>query len=457
MQASHSVQPVFTPVFDDDHLVAAGGLPAVMGLADAGGLTQLLHDRLTVASPNAGVKVRALVAGMLAGADDIDGMDILRSGSMRRVVGKVRAPSTLGTFLRGFTHGHVLQLEAVNRTVVENLAQQIPTLVGDDPLVMVDIDDTIRELHGYAKQSVAYGYNKTKGLNAILTTVSSDRCAPVIVGFGLRRGNVKSGEHADWHLSRAFPLVARLRPTAQVMMRADSAFATCTTVHACLDAGAWFSVTVPYWNTVTTAISRIPPKKWTPISYPNAVFEEETGQWISDAEVAETPFTAFVSHPKDQHVDCRLVVRRVKRLNPQAEQGQDPLFETYRYHAFITNSTLDTVQADRRHRAHAVVEQVMAEMKGGPLAHLPSGRFTANQAWLACSVLAFNISRAAAHAAGMTQARMPTIRTRLTMVPARLARRSRRLYLHLPARWPWQAELTRLWDRIEAIGPPVAA
>lgn len=140
MQSSHTHTRRFTPVFDEDHLVSAGGLPAVMGLAERAGFTGLLKARLTVASPNAPVKVRALVSGMLAGADDIDGMDVLRSGGTAKVLGQVRAPSTLGTHLRSFTHGHTLQLGAINRDLQANLAHLVPTLFGSDELVMVDLD-----------------------------------------------------------------------------------------------------------------------------------------------------------------------------------------------------------------------------------------------------------------------------------------------------------------------------
>ena len=154
---------------------------------------------------------------------------------------------------------------------------------------------------------------------------------------------------------------------------------------------------------------------------------------------------------------CRLIVRRVKRLNPKAHAGQGELFDTYRYHPFITNSDLSMLQADERHRGHALIEQVMAELKGNALAHLPSGRFTANSAWLQLAILAFNISRAAAHAAGMNTARMPTIRQRLVMVPARIAHRSRRRFLHYPTHWPWQQEFMDLWDHATGSDPPIAA
>ncbi|MDK9628278.1 IS1380 family transposase [Propionibacterium freudenreichii] len=457
MQLSHTHTRRFTPVFDEDHVVSAGGLPAVMGLAQRAGFTGLLKARLTVPSPNEPVKVRALVSGMLAGADTIDGMDILRSGGTQKVVGAVRAPSTLGTHLRSYTHGHTLQLGGINRDLLTNLAPMVPTLFGGDPLVMVDLDDTIREVHGYAKQAVAYGYNHVKGLNALVATISTEHSAPVIAGAQLRRGNVKSGDHAAWHATRALTLAKRVRPATQIMGRADSAFCTCDFVHAFQDAGCWFSVTIPQWKSVTRAISAIREDAWVGIHYTDAVFEEDTGEWISDAEVAEVPFTAFTSHPKEDQVTCRLVVRRVKRLNPTAHADQGELFDTYRYHPLITNSTLPMIQADERHRGHAIIEQVMAELKGNALAHLPSGRFTANAAWLQLAVLAFNISRAAAHAAGMSTARMSTLRIRVTMIPARLARHSRRRFLHYPTHWPWQQEFMTLWAYATGTGPPQAA
>lgn len=170
--------------------------------------------------------------------------------------------------------------------------------------------------------------------------------------------------------------------------------------------------------------------------------DDESGQWVSDAEVAEVgSFTAFASRPKAERVQCRLVVRRVN-VKPDS---QESLFATWRYHAFITNSDLSTVKADRRHRGHAIVEQVIAELKQGPLAHLPSGKFVANQAWLAFAIIAFNLARAAARAAGMGLARWQTLLKKIIMIPARLARTGRRLIIHLPKLWPWQAQWSRLW------------
>jgi hypothetical protein len=224
---------------------------------------------------------------------------------------------------------------------------------------------------------------------------------------------------------------------------------------------AWFSVTARMNPAVIKAIGSIDDAAWTPIAYPNAIWEagEQPGEghWVSDAEVAEVPFVAFTGRGKPQHVSCRLVVRRVKRLQPLASDGteQGELFATYRHHGFITNSTLGLVEADQRHRDHAIVEQVIAELKDGPLAHLPSGKYAANAAWVAHAVIAFNIARAAAVAAGQARMRWATLRTRIINIPARIATTGRRLVLHLPSHWPWARAWESLWST--ATGPPATA
>lgn len=452
MKASHGVRPVF----DEANLVSAAGLVPVLALAESAGLSEAVGELVRLPAANVAAKVRTVVAGMLAGADSFDDLDVLRAGGTARVIPGMRAPSTIGTFLRSFTHGHVLQLHAANRRLLAGLAAKAPGLVGGDELVFVDVDDTISEVHGYQKQAAGFGYSGVRGLNGLIATISTPSSAPVIAECSLRRGATRSGKAADWHLARALRQARALTGAGQrLWVRADSAFATAKTVQAALAAGAWFSVTVPAWPTVVKAISTIPDDAWTPIRYPNAVWDEQAAAWVSDAEVAEIPFTAFVSHPKTEQVTCRLVVRRVKRLNPAAGHGQGELFELYRHHAFLTNTTVDAVNADAYHRGHAIVEQVIAELKAGPLAHLPSGRFPANAAWLACAVIAFNLSRAAAMAAGTPAARMATMLRRIVATPARIASTGRQLVMHLPAAWPWQAAWTRLWRT--ATGPPPAA
>ena len=199
---------------------------------------------------------------------------------------------------------------------------------------------------------------------------------------------------------------------------------------------------------VSRAIAAIPEHAWTTIKYPRAVFDAHKRRWVSDAQVAQIDFTAFTSYPMDQQIPCRLVVRRVQRLNPKATtHGQGELFATWRHHAFVTNSTLNAVDANATHRDHAIVEHVIAELKSGPLAHAPSGSFTANAAWLALAATAFNILRAAGAAASAqhAKARWARLRTHLVTVPARVASTARRFVLHLPRDWPWAPAWEDLW------------
>jgi hypothetical protein len=231
------------------------------------------------------------------------------------------------------------------------------------------------------------------------------------------------------------------------MVRADSGYYRQDVIAAAVKAKAWYSVTARMDPAVKRAIAGIDEGDWATIKYPRAVWDEQEHRWISEAQVAETSFTAFTSHPKPRRVTCRLVVRRVARLNPAAAPGQDELFTSWRHHAFITNSALSTVEADETHRDHAIIEQVIAELKDGPLAHAPSGRFQANAAWLALAALAFNLMRAAGATASTrhAKARWATLRTHLIAVPARIASSARRLVLHLPTDWPWQTAWEDLW------------
>ncbi len=448
MQASHKV----SAVFDDPNLIGSAGLVPVMRLAETAGLHDLLEEHLSVPSANGAVKAAAVLAGMLAGADSIDDLDVLRHGGMAKVFTGVRAPSTLGTFLRSFTFGHVRQLDAVHARTLAGLAATVPRLLtGTDTLAYVDIDDTIRQVHGYQKQGAAYGYSGVKGLNAQIAALSSPTCAPVIAAARLRKGNAVSGHGADRLIGDAVATARAASPTGQVMVRADSGYYRQDVIAAAVAARAWFSVTVRMNPSVRQAIAAIPADAWTTIKYPRAIWDADEQRWISEAQVAETTFTAFTSHPKKRQVPCRLVVRRVERLNKAtiaaAKRGQDQLFTSWRHHGFVTNSTLTAIAADETHRDHAIIEQVIAELKDGPLAHAPSGKFTANAAWLALACLAFNILRAAGAAASTrhAKARWATLRTHLITVPARIASTARKLVLHLPTDWPWAPAWEDLW------------
>jgi len=427
----------------------------VLLLAETAGLHGLLDQQLSVDSPAATVKTSCVIAGMLAGADSIDDLDLLRHGGMARLFCGVRAPSTLGTFLRRFTHGHVQQLRAVGSRLLTGLTAQVPGLLaGADRLAFVDVDDTIGEVHGYAKQAAAYGYSKVMGLNVQLATVSTPLAAPVIAQATLRAGNTASATGAGRMLAQAITTARAAGATGQILARADSAYYGWAFVGTALRAKAWFSVTARMTATVAAAITSIAEDAWIPIHYPNAVWDEVEHRLVSDAEVAEIGFTAFTSRKKSQQVLGRLVVRRIPDLNPKAVAGQPTLFDTWRFHAFFTTSTLDTVTADKTHRGHAIIEQVHADLKDSALAHLPSKSYAANSAWLVLAVIAFNLSRAAAALSGprLAKATTGTIRRTLIVVPARIAASARTLTLHLPTGWPWRTSWTELFTH--ACGPP---
>ena len=467
MKLSHTL-PATSAVFDDPNLVSAAGLVPALALADRAGLRRLADEHLSVSTDkgaNAGLKVASLVAGMVAGADSIDDMALLRHGGMGRVFARAYAPSTLGSFLRAFTFGHVRQLDAVASRFLTNLAAQggqaAPVLGdGSGGRVLVDIDDTIIEVHGHAKQGAGFGYSGVRGLNALLATVTTTNSAPVIVAQRLRKGSCGSPRGAKRLVADALKTVRTLHPgDVRPLLRADSAFYGAPTVGAALRGGAQVSITVRLDPKVKAAIATISQEAWTPIEYTDAIFDEVSGTWVSRAEVAEVPFTAFSSKKAADQVTGRLVVRRIPDLNAEKKKaaGQGTLFDTWRFHAFFTTTDpadLDTVAADKTHRGHAIIEQVHADLKSSALAHLPSGKFTANAAWLVLAVIAFNLTRTAAAIAGadLARATTATIRAKLITVPARVASSARRVTLHLPTAWPWETAWTRLFTH--GCGPP---
>lgn len=457
MRVSHRINADF----DDPNLVSAAGLVPTMALAQQAGLAALAAEHLTVAGSagaNPQLKVPALVAGMIAGADSFEAMGLLRHGAMGRLFAGLRAPTTLGTHLRGYRFGHVRQLDAVASRLLINLAGQAPLLPGADQVAYLDVDDTIRRTYGYQKQGAAYGYSKVKGLNAQVATVSSPLAAPVITATRLRRGNVASAHGGARLIADGLATARRAGATGVITVRADSAYYQHAVVAAARAGGARFSITARMDPAITAAISRIPETAWVGIKYPEAIWEEADQRWISDAEVAETTYTAFTSREKAEHVTARLIVRRVKRLNAKSvPQGQGEMFSAYRHHAVFTDSSLAMLAAEVSHREHAIIEQVIDDLKAGPLAHAPSGVFTANAAWTVLAAIAFNLTRAAGTLASGThaRARTATIRAQLINVPARVASRARRLRLHLPTHWPWQTPWENLFDRLYP--PPGAA
>jgi hypothetical protein len=280
--------------------------------------------------------------------------------------------------------------------------------------------------------------------------VSTPRSAPVIAASRLRKGATNSVRGAAKLLTDALATAARAGATGLVIVRADSAFYSYPIIAAARRAGARFSVTARLTPAVTSAITAIRDDAWVPIHYPNAIWDEDEQRLVSDAEVAEIGFTAFTSRRRAEHVTARLIVRRVRRLNPKAvPAGQSEMFAVYRYHAIFTDSPEPMLAAEATHRDHAIIEQVIADLKDSALAHLPSGVFTANAAWLVCATIAHNLTRTAGALASTfhARARTGTIRAQLINTPGRTARSAHQLLLHLPQHWPWQDGLDELFRR----------
>lgn len=464
MQVSHRFAAE-SAVFDQDNLVSSAGLVPVMRLAQQTGLLNMLDEKVQILAPrvksgsaNPAPKLATVVAGMVAGADCIDDIDVLRSGGMKTLFDGVYAPSTVGTLLREFTFGHARQLESVLREHLVALCGRVDLLPdASEQQVFVDIDSLLRPVYGHAKQGASYGHTKIagrqilrKGLSPLAATISTAGSAPVIAGMRLRAGKAGSGKGAGRMVAQAIGTARAAGATGSILVRGDSAYGNRKVVRTCLRAGATFSLVVTRNPAVDRALAAIDESAWTPVSYPGAVRDPDTGTWISDAEVAEIPYTAFASTP--DRITARLVVRRVKDA-----RFPDALFPVWRYHPFFTNTDLSIEQADITHRRHAIIETVFADLIDGPLAHIPSGRFGANSAWVLCAAIAHNLLRATGVLAGdrHTRARDSTLRRKIINIPARLARPQHRPVLHLPNHWPWSKSWLELWRNTIGYSPPV--
>ena len=465
MRLLHGVTKIHAS-FDDANLVSRAGLVPVMALAERAGLGVLAGQHVSPAGRcgvNAGVKVPGIVAGMVAGADSIDDLDVLRHGAMAELFAGIRAPSTLGSFLRSFTWGNVLQLEKVSRLMLAELACRAPLLPGKETLAFIDVDSQQKRVYGHAKQGAAFGHTTiqgksllVRGLNVLAATICTPLAAPVIAATRLRGGNAASSRGAASFATGSVAAARAAGCTGTLVVRADSAFYSAAFCHACRRSGAHFSVTVQMNPHAGAAIAAIPGGAWTPIRYPRAVWDDQLSRWVSDAEVAEVPYTAF-TRKKGQAITARLIVRRVRDLNRQATGGQGEMFPAWRYHAIFTDSPFEMLQAEEHHRGHASAGQVFADWSDGPLAHLPSGRFAANAAWLALAAISCNLLRAAGSLATLAcaKARGATLRRDLIDVAARIARHGHgHITVHLPEGWHRHTGWMNLFEA--ACGPPCA-
>jgi hypothetical protein len=417
--------------FDDERAVSDAGVSLIATLAQRLGLEALAGQVVRLprdlpGAANAGRKVMALIYAMVLGADSIDDADVLRAGRTGRLLGGwIPAPSTLGTFLRAFTFGHVRQLDKLLGEALVR-AWRAGAGPGDDRLV-VDVDSFVGEVCGRLKQGAAYGYTKLLGYHPLLASRADTR---EVLHIRLRKGSANTQKGMLRFCEELIARVERAGATGEKLLRADSGFWN-TKVFEYLEKMGWrYSIGVRMQKEVREAVEAIPEDDWQTIDYP------EEGE----AQIAETTYGAR-----------RLIVRRTRLLGPQAE-----LWPDWRHFAFITNRTEEIALVEAEHREHAVVEQVIADLKDQALAHFPSGRFNANGAWAVLACLAHNMLRWT-QMLGLPDSTVRaarTLRRWLIGLPGRLTSHARGWALHLPARWPWRTTFTEALTRIRAL--PVA-
>ena len=415
--------------FDDERAVSDAGVMLVATLAKrlgiealAGRLVRLRRERPGAA--NAGRKVVALIFAMMLGADSIDDTEVLRAGRTRRLLGGwMPAPSTLGTFLRAFTFGHVRQLDGLLGEALVR-AWRAGAGPGDGRLV-IDVDSFVGEVCGRLKQGAAYGYTKLLGYHPILATRADTR---EVLHIRLRKGSANTQKGMLRFCDELIARVNRAGASGVKLLRADSGFWN-TKVFKRLETAGWqYSIGVRMQKGIRAAVEQVDESAWQTVEdYPKE----------GEAQISETTYDGR-----------RLIVRRTRLIGSQAE-----LWPDWRHFAFITNRTDDIVIVESEHRDHAVVEQVIADLKDQALVHFPSGEFNANGAWTVLGALAHNLLRWT-QLIGLPDTTIRaarTLRRRLITIAGRLTRHGRSWTLHLPARWPWQGDYIAALARIRAL------
>jgi len=441
MRSSHTLDRLAT-TFDDGRLIADAGLLLPATLAAHLGLRELFDRHVDLGSnpgrAHVGDKALTLIMSALAGGDCIDDANALRAGGTAAVLGHaLRAPSTLGTFLRSFSWAHARQLDVVSR---ELLARAWAAGAGPAAgALTIDLDSTICETYGLQKEGgTHFTYSQVRGYHPLLAVAAG---LGDVLHARLRGGRANTIRGAAGFLSETFGRVRGAGCSGALVVRADAGFYSGAVTRACRRAGARFSITVKLYAGLRGRIEALPEEAWTAIPY-----WQEAG-----ADVAEIAFTPF-AHEQDAQ-EVRLVVRRV-RPTPGSQLA---LFTPYRYHAFITDREGEMLALEADHRRHAEVENTIRDLKYGVgLDHLPSGRFGANAAWLALQVMAHDLARWASRIGlGEQLVTTKTLRRRFFSLPARLARSARRLWLHLPGQWPWAERFLAALARLRAIPLPL--
>ena len=419
--------------FDEPNLVANAGLLLVATVAARLGLERLINATVHLSGRVGGAlpgrKVLTLVHAMAAGGSHIDHADILRSGATQSVLGhRVMAPSTLGTFLRAFTFGHIRQLD---RVLAEALRRAWALGVGPGSgALVIDLDSTICEVCGKAKHGAGYGYTKKLGYHPLVATRA---WTGEVLHVRMRKGAANTQRGALRFVEEVVARVRRAGATGDLFMRFDSGFWSNATIATLERLGVSYTMGVRMVKSVVKAVQAIDEAAWTPIDY------TEEGE----AEVAQCEYKGR-----------RLIVRRTRLIGHQAT-----LWPQWRHFAFVTDLGGAAVEVDTFHRAHATVELAIRDLKeGAGLEHVPSGHFFANAAWLVCAALAHDLIRWTAMLGDITPEDQltvaRTVRTRFLSIPGRLVSRSGRPTLRTPLQWPWAGTFTRALSLLRAL-PPV--
>ena len=424
--------------FDDHRLVDNASLLLPATLALHLGLSQLVQQRVDLGDApgqaNTGDKIMTLIASALAGGDCIDDADALRAGGTVGVLDcMVKAPSTLGTFLRSFRWGHVRQLDRVSRELLAR-AWQAGAGPGDAPLTIA----TICETYGLDKEGARHhGYTGKRGYHPLLAIAAG---TGEVLMSRLREGRAITARGAAHFMRETVGRVRYGGARGQLTVRADSGFYAHSVVSVCRKMDVRFSITIRQRKSLHNVIEAIPEGAWTPIPY-----------WMDGAaDVAEATYIPFQSEADAAPV--RLIVRRVK----PTPGSQLALFARYSYHGFITDRDGEMLELEADHRRHAEIENTIRDLKYGVgLNHLPSGHFAANAAWMAVQAMAHNLARWTARLGlGEQLVTTKTLRRRFFSLAGRLTRKARRLTLHLPQQWPWETQFSRALARLRALPPP---
>ncbi len=416
-------------------MVANAGLIVPATLIARLGVEALINVWVKTGSALPGRKILTLVTAMIAGATHIDHVNIVRAGATQRVLPFiVMAPSTIGTFLRSFTFGHVRQLDAVLSRILAR-AWAAGAGPGDTTLI-IDLDSTICQVYGKAKQGASYGYTKVLGYHPLLATRAD---TSEVLFARMRRGSANTARGVDRFVDELVAVIKRAGATGALTVRADSGFWSWKLIDRLNTHRIAWSITVRQISTIKAVIATIDDNAWVDIDYTIG----------GDAQVAETNYTAGRGR-KARTV--RLIVRRTRLTDTTQRQ----LWPHWRHHAFITSNTeISMVAADAFHREHAVVELVIRDLKeGAGLDHIPSGHYSANAAWLLCAVLAHNLGIWTDLIADQPKRTGRSRRTQLISIPAVIVNHARTMLLRLPTCWPWADDFHKTLNAIRALPEP---